>query len=154
MQVGSIGCTMDSPAALIIENRTCEHLSVLSGVRALVESRIRDRDRDGNHTQKLVCDIVSDKNRAKRIYVSGRVQGVGYRYFVCRAAEQMGLAGYVRNLADGRVEVYVVGPTAKLRALLDQLRRGPQDAAVKDLAEADTDVIPEFARGFSIKHND
>ena len=51
---------------------------------------------------------------AKRWYVRGRVQGVGYRNFAQRAATELGLTGYARNLDDGRVEVYAVGPVDKL----------------------------------------
>ena len=47
---------------------------------------------------------------ARRWFVRGRVQGVGYRYFAQHAASSLGLAGYARNLDDGRVEVYAAGP--------------------------------------------
>ena len=47
----------------------------------------------------------SPEKQAKRFYVSGQVQGVGYRYFVQQVAERLGLMGYVRNLRDGRVEL-------------------------------------------------
>src|SRR3989304_3276005 len=57
---------------------------------------------------------------ARRYRVEGRVQGVGFRFFVERAARQLGLAGYVKNLGDGRVEVYALGPPAEL----DNLKRG------------------------------
>jgi acylphosphatase len=94
---------------------------------------------------------VSDEKRARRVHVSGRVQGVGYRYFVFCAAQQIGVTGYVRNLADGTVEVYAVGTAAQLRTFLEELQRGPQDAIVKDVDEADAEVIPEFASRFSIQ---
>ena len=55
----------------------------------------------------------------------GRVQGVGYRYFAEKAAQDLGLTGYVRNLDDGRVEVYVVGPLDKLNDLAGLLWTGP-----------------------------
>ena len=51
---------------------------------------------------------------ARRWYIRGRVQGVGYRYFAQRAAAALGLSGYARNLDDGRVEVYAAGPAGKL----------------------------------------
>ena len=57
---------------------------------------------------------------AKRFYVSGLVQGVGYRYFAEHAAKRFKLAGYTRNLRDGRVEVYAIGPVESLAAL-DQI---------------------------------
>jgi acylphosphatase len=101
-----------------------------------------------------VAQPVSDQKQAKRIYVSGRVQGVGYRYFVHHAAEQIGITGYVRNLADGRVEVYAVGTPAQLRALLGELRRGPRHAIVEQISEADAEVTPAYASHFSIEHDD
>jgi acylphosphatase len=64
------------------------------------------------------------------LVVSGRVQGVGFRYFTLRAAEELGLAGWVRNLADGRVEVHAEGPPAALEHLAERLRRGPPFARV------------------------
>ena len=63
---------------------------------------------------------------AKRWFVRGRVQGVGYLYFAQRAAVELGLTGYTRNLDDGRVEVYAVGPVTKLSELAGMLYRGPR----------------------------
>ncbi len=61
----------------------------------------------------------------------GRVQGVGYRYFVLALARGHGLDGYARNLPDGHtVEVVAEGPRAALEALADDLRRGPVGARV------------------------
>lgn len=62
--------------------------------------------------------------------VEGRVQGVGYRYFVQREADRLGLTGYARNLSDGRVEVVADGATADLHALETALRQGPRQASV------------------------
>jgi len=62
--------------------------------------------------------------------VHGRVQGVGFRYFVLDHARALGLAGYARNLADGTVEVYAEGDRAALTSLADELRRGPRAASV------------------------
>jgi acylphosphatase len=62
--------------------------------------------------------------------VSGRVQGVGYRYFVVRQASRRGLAGYARNLDDGTVEVYAEGARAQLEALCADLESGPAAAQV------------------------
>jgi acylphosphatase len=72
---------------------------------------------------------------ARRWFVRGRVQGVGYRYFAQRAAESLGLAGYVRNLDDGRVEVYASGPEKKLSELAGMLYRGPHWADVRGVDE-------------------
>jgi acylphosphatase len=75
------------------------------------------------------------KQEARRWFVRGRVQGVGYRYFAQRAAESLGLAGYVRNLDDGRVEVYAAGPGKKLSELAGMLYRGPRWADVRGVDE-------------------
>ena len=73
---------------------------------------------------------VSELSVAKRYFVSGRVQGVGFRYFVEGVASDLGLRGYTRNLADGRVEVYAIGPPGLLRELKGLLERGPRWATV------------------------
>jgi acylphosphatase len=62
--------------------------------------------------------------------VSGRVQGVGFRWFVVDAAQGLGLAGWVANLADGRVRCVAEGPRAALEALVVVLERGPSGAQV------------------------
>jgi len=67
---------------------------------------------------------------AVRYVVQGRVQGVGYRYFVLRNAEQLGLAGYARNMPDGTVEVLAEGDANALDELEERLREGPSFAHV------------------------
>jgi acylphosphatase len=64
------------------------------------------------------------------IWVSGRVQGVGYRAFAARAAGRRGLCGGVRNLDDGRVELDVEGGRGEIEALLLDLKKGPPAAHV------------------------
>ena len=93
---------------------------------------------------------MSEQKLAMRFYVSGRVQGVGYRFFACHAAEQQGVTGYARNLCDGRVEVYAIGSDAQLRALLAELRRGPRHAFVEEVGETDAELLPQYASHFSI----
>jgi len=66
----------------------------------------------------------------KKFVVSGRVQGVGFRYFVVREAEALGVAGWVRNLADGRVEVLVSGDEATVDVMEGRLWQGPPHARV------------------------
>ena len=63
--------------------------------------------------------------------VSGRVQGVGFRYFVARAARGLGLSGYVRNLPDGTVEVAAAGDRAALESMAALLEQGPPGAVVE-----------------------
>jgi acylphosphatase len=69
---------------------------------------------------------------ALRALVRGRVQGVGFRFFVLEQAAALGLSGYTRNLSNGEtVEVVAEGPLPSLEALLAQLRRGPPLARVE-----------------------
>ncbi len=71
---------------------------------------------------------------AAEVVVSGDVQGVGYRAFTQRVAKELGLSGWVRNLYDGRVQVEVEGPRAKVEELLARLRGGPLLAEVTDVS--------------------
>ncbi|MGA3294061.1 MAG: acylphosphatase [Candidatus Acidiferrales bacterium] len=91
---------------------------------------------------------------ARRYYVSGIVQGVGYRYFAQGAAKRLQMAGYTRNLNDGRVEVYAIGLETSHAALRVELERGPRGASVSRVAEEDAEVELRFARGFSIEYED
>jgi acylphosphatase len=77
---------------------------------------------------------------ARRWFVSGRVQGVGYRYFAQRAATALELSGYARNLDDGRVEVYAVGPPKKLDELAGSLRQGPRWSDVRGVEEQEAEI--------------
>ena len=78
--------------------------------------------------------------QACRWFISGRVQGVGYRYFAQRAAVELGLTGYARNLDDGRVEVYAVGPAKKLSELAGALRQGPAWGDVRGVIEQEAEI--------------
>jgi acylphosphatase len=86
---------------------------------------------------------------AKRWLVSGRVQGVGFRYFVQARAAELGLTGWTRNLDDGRVEAYAAGPPEKLRDLAAALHTGPRMADVRSVEELD-DVVQKLA-GFFVR---
>ena len=66
-------------------------------------------------------------------YVYGRVQGVGFRYFVIQKAHTLALRGYTRNESDGSVEVLAQGPHPALEQLLSYLRQGPSAARVRDV---------------------
>jgi acylphosphatase len=94
---------------------------------------------------------VSEQKQGRRFYVSGRVQGVGYRFFACDAAQRQGVSGYARNLRDGRVEVYAMGTEAQLRALLADLQRGPRSAWVERVSEREAELLPQFSGQFSIE---
>ena len=76
--------------------------------------------------------MTSDDRQTLRALVRGRVQGVGFRYFVLDRAARLGLVGFVRNLSNGStVEVVAEGPMPALESLLDALRRGPALACVE-----------------------
>jgi acylphosphatase len=110
---------------------------------ALVKSCCNCDGSDGMHAEK----------QARRFFVSGRVQGVGYRYFAMDTAEQMGIAGYTKNLADGRVEVYAIGTSAQLRGFARELERGPTFAAVADVSEVEAEILSAFSSGFSVNYD-
>jgi acylphosphatase len=90
---------------------------------------------------------------ARRYCVSGIVQGVGFRYFTQDEAERLQLAGFVRNLRDGRVEVYAIGSGEKLVRLRSLLERGPRGAMVQNVAEQPAEIDPKFASEFSIAYD-
>ena len=71
--------------------------------------------------------------RSLRGLVSGRVQGVGFRYFVMSHARAESVCGYVRNLADGRVEFHLQGEDDAVERVLAQIRRGPDFSRISDL---------------------
>jgi acylphosphatase len=85
-----------------------------------------------------------------RLLISGRVQGVGYRYSTVNAAKRVGgLTGWVRNLDDGRVEAVVEGPRDKIEELIRWARQGPPAARVSDVAVAWEPASGEF-RAFDV----
>lgn len=75
---------------------------------------------------------------ARRAVVRGRVQGVGFRFFAERAARELGLGGWVRNLPDGSVETFAEGADEAVGRYIEKLRRGPLASRVDavDVAEA------------------
>ena len=94
------------------------------------------------------------ETQAKRFYVSGTVQGVGFRFFAERTAASLGVGGYVRNLFDGRVEVYAIGSAEQMDALKNALRRGPRMAGVDRVDEHDADILRGYANVFSIESDE
>lgn len=86
---------------------------------------------------------------ARRFLVSGRVTGVGFRYFAQDVAQQAGLTGVVRNLPDGRVEALAEGDLESLTRFEVALRRGPSQARVE---QVEIDALPVSGQylGFSI----
>ena len=90
---------------------------------------------------------------ARRYVIAGRVQGVGFRWFVARHARGLGLSGFARNLADGRVEVVATGgDPAALARLEALLRAGPAHARVDGVEAQDQDDDPQIpTRSFDIR---
>ena len=74
-------------------------------------------------------------DRAVRLIVEGRVQGVGFRYWTVQEATRRGLDGWVRNLPDGSVEALIAGPEDTVASMIDACRRGPSMAAVRAVRE-------------------
>jgi acylphosphatase len=81
--------------------------------------------------------------------VRGRVQGVGYRYFVLREAEGLGVSGFARNLPDGSVEVIAEGEDPVLVQLEERLKKGPSFANVTGVERVETP--PRGGQGFHIR---
>lgn len=86
---------------------------------------------------------------ANRYFVQGRVQGVGYRYFVHREAERLGVAGFARNLPDGRVEVVAEGTDDALAELEAKLKDGPAFSSVSGVERIA--IAPRGDHGFHIR---
>jgi len=88
---------------------------------------------------------------AKRFFVCGRVQGVGYRYFAERAAARLSIRGYAKNLSDGRVEVYAIGTAEQLAEFAGKLNRGSIMSRVERVDENPAEILVEFACDFTIE---
>ena len=70
------------------------------------------------------------QNKSIHILISGRVQGVGFRYFVLRKAEELQIKGWVKNTPDGKVEIEAEGGEEQLSTFIDWMKIGPQRAVV------------------------
>jgi acylphosphatase len=81
---------------------------------------------------------MENRAMAKRLKISGRAQGVGFRYEMAKQADRLGVTGWVRNCRDGSVEAVVDGPPDKVEAIIAWARRGPPSARVTgiDVSEA------------------
>jgi acylphosphatase len=89
--------------------------------------------------------MVTEKNQspaqARRFVVRGRVQGVGFRWFVEREAHILQIAGWVRNNPDGSVEVLAMGTRDQLAGIRSRLQEGPRAARVDDIEESDVEPV-------------
>lgn len=82
---------------------------------------------------------------ARQYVISGRVQGVGFRFFAERVANQLGIRGYVKNCWDGTVEVYAIGDENSLQEFKRHLAEGPRSARVSNIEESDEPVRKEYS---------
>ena len=87
---------------------------------------------------------MADTHERLRAIVRGMVQGVNFRYYTQERARQLRLTGWVRNLADGSVEMLAEGPRAALNSLLEFLRHGPPAASVTEVRETWLAATGEF----------
>ncbi len=97
--------------------------------------------------------FVGDEKQTRRFFVSGIVQGVGFRFFAQREAEKLHLGGYARNLRDGRVEVLAIGSPAQLEAIKRALERGPRFSSVSGVREEEARPDPHYEKDFVIEQD-
>ncbi|HYL83610.1 MAG TPA: acylphosphatase [Candidatus Angelobacter sp.] len=93
---------------------------------------------------------MSETKLAKRYFVSGRVQGVGYRFFAQHAAEDLRISGFVRNLGDGRVEVFAMGTARQHAELRAQLKKGPRFSSVSEVRDEPAALDAHYEGAFFI----
>lgn len=90
----------------------------------------------------------------RRYFVRGRVQGVGFRRFVEKRAKEIGVRGWVKNLADGRVEVFALGSAEQQNQLETLLRRGPESSQVEELIFSQEELHTELNDDFEIRYSE
>lgn len=88
------------------------------------------------------------RQQARRWFITGIVQGVGFRYFARNQARVLNLKGYAKNLSDGRVEVYATGPLESLSDLASALHKGPPMSDVRSVEEHE--APPEHWSDFQV----
>ena len=96
---------------------------------------------------RIVFEQILPPDGTKRLHVflSGRVQGVGFRNFTERQARRLKLTGFVRNLSDGRVEALIEGPSADVDKLLAKIRRGPRSARVTKVDSKELQALGDYS---------
>ena len=85
-----------------------------------------------------------------RVVVTGRVQGVGFRWFVRQEARRLGVAGWVRNLPDGSVELAAGGAAPAVQRLLDHVRVGPDASQVEAVTTDELEVTEPLPYPFTV----
>ncbi len=107
----------------------------------------------GSDSQSLFIQRIGDifmEKVAVILFISGRVQGVWYRGSAQEKAEALGLAGWVRNLPDGRVELFAEGPKGKIGELIEWCRQGPPFARVTGIEKQWRE--PEGFKDFKVRY--
>lgn len=94
---------------------------------------------------------MNDREEVRLWVVTGRVQGVGFRWFTARSAERLGLRGFVRNTIDGSVEVLAVGQPSRLEALEHALWDGPNLSDVDNVEKLSTSLEVDDFKSFEIR---
>ncbi len=94
---------------------------------------------------------MGDEKQTRRYFVTGRVQGVGFRFFAQRSAEKLGVSGFARNLSDGRVEVLAIGSVAQLAQMKIALEQGPRFSRVLLVREEEVPPSTQYENGFAIE---
>jgi len=87
---------------------------------------------------------------ARRVIISGQVQGVGFRYGLAELARSLNISGWCRNLKDGRVEAWIQGPQGAINALLEWIHQGPPEAIVQHV-DIENQAVLEPMLGESIQ---
>ena len=88
-------------------------------------------------------------SKSARFLISGRVQGVGFRWWTRKQAQRLGVRGWVRNLADGRVEVKAAAESGDMKQFITLLREGPRTGQVIELQQYD--LMEDLEVGFLIR---
>lgn len=92
---------------------------------------------------------ISNTKKA-HIFIEGRVQGVGFRYFTKTNAQKLGLAGWVKNRADGRVEAIFEGPKEDVLKMIEQCQKGPRASKVNNI-DLEWEEVDSTTNSFQIK---
>ena len=94
-------------------------------------------------------ELRSSNKKCVRVLVSGKVQGVGYRFSTFQEAQKLGITGWVRNLIDSRVEAVFCGEPTAVAAIIKWCDRGPSAAVVKQVTVED--IEPQAIDNFEIR---
>ncbi len=104
-------------------------------------------------TPLAIFQGMDSQKAALKVRVIGRVQGVGFRYFTERVAEELGIAGYVMNCHDGSVEVIAEAERKALDEFLGQLKKGPRGGRVERVEETWAPYTGRFS-GFTVRFSE